>query len=435
MRRTIIITLAATLSLVAAAAADPAKDRRMIAQNAPQHQTEAVLREIIAQLRAGNPDYANLEPQLEQAVRQQMPNIRALLDQLGPLQRLDFIGTQSGLDLYRGVFANGATIWAIGMSPTRKIAALSLRPDSAASAAPDPDGIEVTTAGLSGTLRKPANVERPPVVLLIAGSGPTDRNGNQAGLQPNELRMIAEAMAEHGIASLRYDKRGVGRSTVPASFREDALTIDSFVDDAAAWLTWLEQRGDLGPRFVAGHSEGGLIAILLAKRTALDGIVLMAAPGRRLGEITREQLRAAAMPKPLLDEALATLAALERGESVPNVSSQLMPLLRPSVQPFMRSVLAIDPAGELARLRVPLLVVQGGHDLQVAEADAAALVRARPDAVVFRSVEMNHVLKLAPAERADQQKAYSDPSIPLAPGLADAIVAFVRDPKATSSRR
>jgi uncharacterized protein len=434
MRRTIVIALVTALFSVAAAA-DPAKDRRMIAQNEPQHQTEAVLREIIAQLRAGNPDYANLEPQLEQAVRQQMPNIRALLDQLGPLQRLDFIGTQSGVDLYRGVFANGATIWAIGMSPARKIAALSLRPDSAASAAPDPNGIEVTTAGLSGTLRKPANVERPPIVLLIAGSGPTDRNGNQGGLQPNELRMIAEALAEHGIASLRYDKRAVGRSTVPASFREDALTIDSFVDDAAAWLTLLEQRGDLGPRFVAGHSEGGLIAILLAKRAALDGIVLMAAPGRRLGEITREQLRAAAMPQPLLDEALATLAALERGEGVPNVSPQLMPLLRPSVQPFMRSVLAIDPAGELARLRVPLLVVQGGHDLQVAEADAAALIRARPDAAVFRSAEMNHVLKLAPADRAAQQKAYSDPSIPLAPGLADAIIAFVRDPRATSSRR
>jgi pimeloyl-ACP methyl ester carboxylesterase len=364
-----------------------------------------------------------------------MPNIRALLDQLGPLQRLEFIGTQSGLDLYRGVFANGATIWAIGMSPARKIAALSLRPDSAQSAAPDPSGLEVTTAGLSGTLRKPANVERPPVVLLVAGSGPTDRNGNQGPLQPNELRMIAEALAEHGIASLRYDKRAIGRSTVPAGFREDALTIDSFVDDAAAWLTWLEQRGDLGPRIVAGHSEGGMITILLAKRVPLDGIVLLATPGRRLGEITREQLRATGMPKPLLDEALATLAALERGESVPNVSPQLMPLLRPSVQPFMRSVLAIDPASELARLRVPLLVVQGGHDLQVAEADAAALLRARPDAAVFRSTEMNHVLKLAPAERAAQQKAYSDPSIPLAPGLADAIVAFVRDPKATSSRR
>ena len=434
MWRTTCIAVAAALSL-SAGTVEPAQNRLMIAQNEPQHQTETVLREIIAQLRAGNPDYANLEPQLEQAIRQQMPNIRALLDQLGPLQRLDFIGTQSGLDLYRGVFANGVTIWAIGLSPARKIAALSLRPDTAASAVPDPNAIEVAHASLSGTLRKPANVERPPVVLLIAGSGPTDRNGNQAGREPNELRQLADALAERGIASLRYDKRAVGRSTVPAGFREDALTIDSFVDDAAAWLAWLEQRQDLGLRFVAGHSEGGMIAILLAKRTALNGIVLLATAGRRLGEAVREQLRASGMPKPLLDEALATLSALERGESVANVSPQLMPLLRPSVQPFMRSVLAIDPAGELARLRVPVLVVQGGHDLQVAEADAAALIRVRPDAAVFRSAEMNHVLKLAPAERAAQQAAYSDPNIPLAPGLADAIAGFVRDRTATSSRR
>jgi pimeloyl-ACP methyl ester carboxylesterase len=121
------------------------------------------------------------------------------------------------------------------------------------------------------------------------------------------------------------------------------------------------------------------------------------------------------------------LAALERGESVPNVSPPLQSLLRPSVQPFMRSVLAVDPAGELARLRVPVLIVQGGHDLQVGEADAAALMHGRPDAVAFQSPEMNHVLKLAPAEPAGQQKAYSDPSVPLAPGLADAIAVFVRD--------
>jgi uncharacterized protein len=385
------------------------------------------LREIIAQLRAGSPDYTNLEPQLEQAIREQLPAVRAMLDKLGPLQRVELIGSQRGVDLYRAVFATGATICAIALSPARKIAVLSLRPDSASAYAPDPNGEDAATAGLSGTLRKPTNVERPPVVLLIAGSGPTDRNGNQAGRQPSELRQIAEGLAERGIASLRYDKRAVGRSFVGADFREDTLTIGNFVDDAAAWLAWLEQRTDLGPRIVAGHSEGGLVAILVAKRVAVGGLVLLATPGRRLGDVTREQLRAASMPQPLVDEALAALAALERGESMPNVSPPLQPLLRPSVQPFMRSVLAIDPAGELARLRTSVLIVQGGRDLQVREADATMLMQGRPDAIVFRSPEMNHVLKLAPADPADQQQAYSDPSVPLAPGLVDAIAAFARD--------
>jgi pimeloyl-ACP methyl ester carboxylesterase len=311
------------------------------------------------------------------------------------------------------------------MSPSSKIAALSFRPDAASAYALDPNGEDVAVAGLCGTLRKPSGVDRPPVVLLVAGSGPTDRNGNQAGREPSELRQIAEALAERGIASLRYDKRAVGRSFVPAGFREQDLVIDNFVDDAASWVAWLNQRPDLGPVIVAGHSEGGVIAILLAKRVPVAGIVLLATPGRRLGETTREQLRAAGLPPAILEEALTILAALERGESVPNVSPPLMPLLRPSVQPFMRSILTVDPAGELARLRVPVLVAQGGHDLQVSEADAAALLRARPDATSFRSLEMNHVLKLTPAERAAQQLAYSDPKIPLAPGLVDAMADFI----------
>jgi pimeloyl-ACP methyl ester carboxylesterase len=405
----------------------------MVAQNATQHQTEPALRAIIGQLRAGNPDYATLEPQLEQAIRQQMPAVGALLAKLGSLERIEFVATQNGADVYRAIFANGTTIWAINISPAGKIAALSFRPDPAAASAPDPNGIEVTTAGLSGTLRKPDGVERPPVVLLIAGSGPTDRNGNQAGHGPDELRQIAEALAARGIASLRYDKRAIGRSPAPVNFREQDLVLDNFVDDAAAWLTFLEGRSELGPRFVAGHSEGGLIAILLAKRVPVSGIVLLATPGRPVGQATREQLRAA-LPQPILDEALATLAALERGESVATVSPPLMPLLRPSVQPFMRSLLAVVPAQEFKRLRVPVLVAQGGHDLQVSAADAAALIEARPDAAVFRAADMNHVLKTAPADAAGQQKSYTDPSVPLAPGLVEAIAAFVRDHQQQAAR-
>jgi len=426
-RSSVIAVVAAVLLVGRAAAADPVEHRLTIAQTGTQQQTEPALREIIGQLQAGIPDFSSLEPELGQAIKQQMVGVRSLLARLGSLQRLELIGNQNGVDLYHGIFANGTTIWAIALSPARKIAALSFRQDAASSNAPDPNGVEVTTAGLSGTLRKPANVDRPPVVLLIAGSGPTDRNGNQPGLEPGELRQIAEGLAEHGIASLRYDKRGVGRSAVPANFREDDLVIGSFVDDAAAWLAWLEQRTDLGARIVAGHSEGGLIAILLAKRAPVSAIVLLATPGRRFGDVLREQLRANAMPKPLLDEALATLAALERGESVANVSPPLLSLLRPSVQPFIRSLTAIDPPADLAQARVPVLIAQGGHDLQVSEADAAALQQARSDAVMFRSAEMNHVLKLAPAERAAQDKSYTDPGVPLAPGLVDAIAAFVRD--------
>jgi pimeloyl-ACP methyl ester carboxylesterase len=290
---------------------------------------------------------------------------------------------------------------------------------------PEKAGDDVTVAGLSGTLLKPPGVTHPPVVLLIGGSGPTDRNGNQGGAGPGELRQLAEALAQRGIASLRYDKRGIGRSAV-AGLREQDLVLDTFVEDAAGWLKWLQQRPDLGAPIVAGHSEGGLIAILLAKRVPVSGVVLIATPGRPLGDVLRDQLQRNGIPAPLLGDALATLAALERGETVRDVKPELAALFRPSVQPFMRSMLAVDPARELAGLKLPAMVVSGGHDLQVGAADAALLAKARQDAVRLDIAAMNHVLKIAPADRAGQQDAYTNPTLPLAPGLGDAVADFVR---------
>ena len=271
--------------------------------------------------------------------------------------------------------------------------------------AAEPTAEDVTVAmGLSGTLLKPAGVERPPAVLLIAGSGPTDRDGNQGGAGPGELRQLAETLAQHGIASLRYDKRGVGRSAAAGLGGPDLL-LDTFVADANAWLAYMGHRPDLGTPVVAGHGDGGLIAILIAEgmraagvRGRLDrqldrlvakpmpaaGMVLLATPGRPLGDVLRDRLRRSGMPAALLNEALATLATLEKGRTVPAVRPELSALFRPSVQPFLRSVLAVDPARELRHLTLPVMIVSGGHDLQVGSADAARLAAARPDAAAAR---------------------------------------------------
>jgi uncharacterized protein len=165
---------------------------------------------------------------------------------------------------------------------------------------------------------------------------------------------------------------------------------------------------------------------LSAKRMPAAAMVLLAAPGRPFGAVLRDQLRASGMPAALLNEALATLAALEKGKTVPAVRPELLAFFQPSVQPFLHSMLAVDPARELHQLRLPVMIVSGGHDLQVGAADAARLAAARPDAVRLDVAEMNHVLKIAPADRAGQQEADANPDLPLAPGLADAIADFVR---------
>ncbi|MGZ5842063.1 MAG: alpha/beta hydrolase [Xanthobacteraceae bacterium] len=411
--------IALILSVIAPTAgqcapAQAAEVRRVI------EDSEARLRRVIAELTRGAPDLDTMEPPLRRALEPLIAQTAALLQAMGPLQSITSAGAQSGMDLFVATFQSGAVTWGIRLSPSGQIAALFYRPLPAA----EIQGDEVKVAGLAGTLLRPNGIERPPVVLLIAGSGPTDRNGNQHGAGPGTLRQIAEQLAGRGIASLRYDKRGVGRSEAKST-REEDVDLESFVEDAAAFMTWLEQRADLGPRYVAGHSEGGLIAMRLAAGRPLAGLVLLATPGRRLGEVMRDQLKAANLPAPLHDEAFSILAALEDGRSVPTVSAPLLSLLRPGVQPLLRSELAMDPANELAALSLPTLVVSGGHDLQVGQQDTAALLRARPDAKRFHAADMNHVLKITPAGRDEQKTAYADARPPLAPGLIDAIAGFM----------
>lgn len=407
-----------------------------LAQAEPARESAAALRKVITDLQRGAPDPAGMEPAIYAAL--QSPSVAALVARFGALQQIEYVTTQSGADIYRVTFANSAALWTIALSPSGRIAGLFFRPIEG----PEKAGEDVTVAGLSGTLLKPAGIERPPVVLLIAGSGPTDRNGNQGGSGPGSLRLLAEALAQRGIASLRYDKRGIGRSAT-AGLREQDFLLDTFAADAAAWLAWLGQRPDLGAPVVAGHSEGGLIAILVAEGRRVPGvrgqldklldpkpapataIVLLATPGRPLGDVLRDQLRRSTPPE-LLDEALATLARLEKGETVPDVRPELAALFRPSVQPFLRSMLAVDPARELRRLKLPVMIVAGGHDLQVTAADAALLAKARPDAARLDIPDMNHALKIAPADSAGQQDAYANPSLPLAPGLGEAVAGFVR---------
>lgn len=279
---------------------------------------------------------------------------------------------------------------------------------------------------LHGTLSLPDGQGKVPVVLLHAGSGPTDRNGNSAMLpgQNNALRMLAEALARNGIATLRYDKRGIGASA-SAGRREADLRLDDYIDDATAWLRQL--RAD--PRFtnvlMAGHSEGALIAMVACQKAQLDGCVLIAGAGNALDDILRVQLKPR-LPPELYAQNERILLALKRGEQVNDVPPALLALYRPSVQPYLISSLKVDPRAVVGALRMPLLILQGANDLQVAVADAQALSAAAPAARLVIVPGMNHVLKMVSGDLAQQMPSYGDPALPLAPALVDAVTAFVQ---------
>lgn len=296
--------------------------------------------------------------------------------------------------------------------------------------------VSITTPGgtVHGTLLLPPVAGKVPVVLLIAGSGPTDRDGNSPLLTggPASLRLLAEALAHSGIASVRYDKRGVGASR-SAIGDPRALRFDDYVSDAAEWLKQLGADPRFSRVVVAGHSEGALIGTIAAAQIPGVPVISIDGAGRRAPEVIHDQLLAAHMPVAIADSIMAELSA---GRTVNSVPTPLLSLFSPVVQPYEISWFRYDPAVEIARLAAPVLIIQGANDAQVPVTDARRLADsagANGRLVVIDS--MTHVLKLAGPDPESQALTYHDPSIPIAPALVDAIVKFVRAPTAATAHR
>jgi hypothetical protein len=291
----------------------------------------------------------------------------------------------------------------------------------------DPVGTAVSLptdrAPLHGTLLAPSDTRA--AALIVAGSGPTDRDGNSPlGVSASSYRLLAEGLAAHGVATVRTDKRGVAASAF-AGGREEDLRFTDYADDARAWAAETARLTGQPCAWLIGHSEGALVALVAASRDdeAICGLVLLSGAGRPIGAVLREQL--AGVPEPLLGQALAILAELEAGRPVAEVPPQLAALFRPSVQPYMISWLPLDPAALVAAYDGPVLIGQGTTDIQVGVADAQALAAARPDATLKLWDGVNHLLKIAPADRAANAATYSNPDLPLAPGVVDDIAGFI----------
>ena len=298
---------------------------------------------------------------------------------------------------------------------------------SKAASKSEPVALDVPGGKLQGTLEVPANGCAPcPAVLIISGSGPTDRDGNSAHIPGanNALKYLAEGLAAEGIASLRYDKRGVAASAVPGGDESNA-SFDKYIEDAVLWGQRLRADKRFSRLFVAGHSEGSLVGMVAAQRLRADGYISIAGPGRRVDVVMLEQLKPQ-LPPALYEKTEAILKSLAEGKTVTDTPPELAGLFRASAQPYLISWIKYDPAAELSKLKAPVLIAQGTHDLQVKVEDAQALARARPDARLLLVEGMNHVLKMTPAEARQQAASYGDPSLPVAPKFLAEVVAFVK---------
>jgi alpha-beta hydrolase superfamily lysophospholipase len=281
------------------------------------------------------------------------------------------------------------------------------------------------TMTLEGTLALPRSGNRVPVALIVAGSGPTDRNGNSGTLRSNAYAQLAWRLAERGIASLRYDKRVL--PTARGSLDPARVTFDDFAADLAAGARALDADSRFDQVVVIGHSEGGALAIRAIKSglDVLSGVALVSTAGRTLTAILHEQVGRQVDPATLarFDSAMARyLAGDEPGE----VPTGLQPLFLPVNRRYAQTVAAFDPVAELRGTELPVLVLQGGADIQVTEADARALESARTDALVVVLPGINHVLKaVTDTTLAGQLPAYRDPALPIAPRVVDELVSWI----------
>ncbi|SES99752.1 hypothetical protein SAMN05216389_104107 [Oceanobacillus limi] len=283
--------------------------------------------------------------------------------------------------------------------------------------------VETSAGTLYGELLMPSGEGPFPIAIIIPGSGPTDRNGNSTAGENNSLKMLAEGLAENGVATLRYDKRGAGKNQL-AVIPEEEMRFDQFIEDAVDWVELLEENPNFSDVGIIGHSQGSLVGMLTAQKTNVDYFISIAGAGRSIDQVLYQQLQEQLSDK-LLAESKEIVQALKQGERVENVSPQLESIFRPSVQPFTASWMKYEPVEEIAKLEIPILIINGENDLQVPIEDAELLKDAKRDAELLLIESMNHVLKDAPTDREGNLETYSNPTLPISERLIDGINQFL----------
>lgn len=292
--------------------------------------------------------------------------------------------------------------------------------------------LAVPDCTLHGTLTMPEGGSDT-AVLIIAGSGPTDRNGNNPlGGNARSYALLADFLASEGIASLRYDKRAIGASELSRE-RLELVVLEDYIDDARRLAGYLKRERGFRRVVLAGHSEGALIALAVAAGNPdVDAVVSLCGPGYPVDVLLKKQIgrQTAELGLSKTLQIYAIIDTLKAGR-IPQVPADLTGLFSPTVLPFVISSFRYDPAALIARVTQPVLLVTGGRDLQVGPENAEALLSAQPAARSVVIDDMTHPLK--PSDSSDlavqMLSVYRNGDIPLSTALCDALRVFLKPSK------
>jgi uncharacterized protein len=348
--------------------------------------------------------------------------------QFGELKSLDPIKQGTGYARYKARFKDQSLILVLAFDQddlVEGIRFIPFTPEPVANQRKNPPSnifLKTAKGNIYGTLQVPVGTLKYPVVLIIAGSGPVDRYGNaDTVIQSNAYEMLADSLIKKGIATLRYDKRGVGESSAAMGSESD-LSFEDGINDAVRFTDTLKADGRFSKVIILGHSEGSLVGMVAAYRAKADAYISLAGAGERIDKIIENQLKSGSPA--MADQATQFFDSLSRGYSI-NPGANWLFLFRPSVQTYLKSWLKFDPALEISKLKIPVLIIQGTTDLQVGMEQARWLKAADPAASLIFIDQMNHVLKSASKEEKENMATYTNPGLPLKSALVEAIEKFV----------
>ncbi|KRD08107.1 alpha/beta hydrolase [Flavobacterium sp. Root901] len=282
--------------------------------------------------------------------------------------------------------------------------------------------LKINIDQLYGTLTIPDNVKKCPAALIIAGSGPTDRNGNNPMMKNNSLKMLAEALAKNGIASLRFDKRGIGESKASA-VTESSLVFENYTEDVKSWINFLKQDKRFTQLTVIGHSEGSLIGMIAGAKA--NKFISIAGAGESADKLIKSQISSKGN-KQLEDMTFPIIDSLKNGNKVNKVDPLLNSLFRASIQPYLISWFKYDPQAEIKKLTVPVLIIQGNNDFQVSVKDAENLSKAKINSELVIVDKMNHIMKIIDGDKQANMESYNNENLPVSETMIDKIVSFIK---------
>jgi len=282
--------------------------------------------------------------------------------------------------------------------------------------------IQSENLSIQAVLSEPQNSKQPPVALIIGGSGPTDLNGNQPLMQNNSLKFLSNALVNEGIATLRFDKRGVGKSTYP-EFKESKLTIVQYAKDVKKLILYMQNKS-FSEIYVIGHSEGSLIGLIALQDIDVDGFISIAGAGYSADNLLKKQLK----PKlslSLYNSVELIIDSLKNGNYVKNIPQQLNALFRPSIQPYLISWFNYNPGTLIKDLNCSSLIIKGNKDIQIDMDEAQKLANTTQKAKLVKIANMNHILKTIDGGLQENIQSYTNPELKINSELIEAIVNFI----------